>query len=211
MYWDVSANEVSVKVYDDSADSWAETSVASSMSSNIVGQWCNQWSAVQRQSDNHVFFVANNIVNDATSDLKVWELNGVGSITARADVETNNADAVTPDLLIDENTGRLYCFYDDKASSDTIRYRYSDDSGATWSAAQQYSDSAAVDAVSPFTTQSIRAGQTGSIGAIWVDDTNHDLLFNYARSIPAAPSGGGHLVGGRLVTNSALVGGKLVA
>lgn len=140
VYWDRSANEISLKVYDDSADSWAETSIDTSMFDVSVATTGNgQFCGAIRPSDNHLLLAAWSERDTATADLKTWDINGAASITAKTNVHTDIDDCTTVVLSFDPNA-RVYCSYIGKGdgsetlgSSVNIYQKFSDDGMATWS------------------------------------------------------------------------------
>jgi hypothetical protein len=58
VYWDRSADEISLKVYDDSGDAWGETSIATSMTDLGSSVASPQFAAAVRNSDGHLILVA---------------------------------------------------------------------------------------------------------------------------------------------------------
>lgn len=91
-FWDRSANEVSLKVYDDSADSWGETSISTGMSDQSTATIGQQFAGTVRLSDGHLLLAAWNDRDTVTSRLQTWDINGAASITAKGDIHTNIDD-----------------------------------------------------------------------------------------------------------------------
>ena len=140
VYWDTSANEISLKVYDDSADSWGETSISGSMTEVSQTTAYSQMAGSIRASDNHLLLVAWNAYDSATGDLNTWDINGAASITAKTDVVTNSDDCILAHLAVAPN-GTVHCTYAGKSDgSQTAKtalgiYRKSSNDGmATWTA-----------------------------------------------------------------------------
>jgi hypothetical protein len=141
VFWDTSADELSLKTHDDSANSWAEASISTGMADVAKTVAGPQFSSMVRHSDGHLIVLAWNSLDVSTADLKVWDINGSGSITAKTDVITNVDDVQCAFLFIDQATDDLYAFYLGKSDgSETVGTsvgaygKRSTDGGATWGA-----------------------------------------------------------------------------
>ncbi len=119
IYWDRSADEIFVKKYDDSMNSWGSTSISGSMVDEVL---ILNMSAVVRHSDGHIIVAAWNALDLSTSDLKVWDIAlATPTITAKLDVVTNATDCAGAALFIDQNNDDLYCAYlGNEDSSETL-------------------------------------------------------------------------------------------
>lgn len=140
IFWDADADEISVKRYDDSADTWTETSIATGMvdqPANTTTLFPN-FSAVVDLNNSRNILVAWTAPDAANADLLCWWINDT-TITAKTDVVTNSSD--DQGLCALSILGNdLYAFY--VGSSDgtqiyyygvDIFYKKSTDYGATWS------------------------------------------------------------------------------
>ena len=143
VFWDASATEISLKVYDDSANSWAESSISGSMTGVSKATAGPQLSASIRHSDGHLILVAWNSRDVGTADLKCWDINGSGSIVAKTDVVTNADDCQAALLSIDQSTDHLYVFYLGKSDGSEVvgtavgaYFKVSTDGATTWGAEQ---------------------------------------------------------------------------
>jgi hypothetical protein len=139
VFWDASADELSLKTHDDSANSWAEASISTGMVEVAKATCSPQFSSMVRHSDGHLIVLAWNGHDTGTDDLKCWDINGSGSITAKTDVITNVDDCQGALLFIDQSTDDLYAFYLGKSDgSETVGTsvgvygKRSTDGGATW-------------------------------------------------------------------------------
>lgn len=138
IWWDTSANAISLKVYDDSADSWAETAIAAA--TEPATPTCpNAFGGAMRHSDGHLILAFWNAHLTAAADLQVYDINGAGSITAKTDVMTNNSKVCGVALHVDQANDDLYVFVQGKSDgSETPHtngriYRWlSADDAATW-------------------------------------------------------------------------------
>lgn len=143
-FWDNSASEISIKVYDESGDSWGETSVGTSMA--YVEQAVNM-AVATRHSDGATILAAWNAINSAAADLKVWQIDIdlTPSVTALADVLTNSDDSWGVGLFIDGDSEDIYCAYlrgtaDYTVDAGVVYYKLSDDDGATWETEATYQE-----------------------------------------------------------------------
>ena len=146
IFWDASANEVSRKLYDDSANSWAETSIATSMVELIATTaWPNFAAAMDIANTQHVL-VAWSDTDLATARLRCWTVDS-GAITAKTDVVSSSTDDQGLCAVgIDTDTGYWYVAYCGKTDgSETWNsdvktyYKVSQDSGSTWGPETQLS------------------------------------------------------------------------
>jgi len=194
IFVDRSANAISLKVYDDSGDSWSEAAITGftdvSMRTEGFG-FC----AATRHSDNHLivaFFTA----YDGGS-LLVYDITNAGTITAKTNITTTIDDMYNPCIFIDQTTDRIYVGYigknDGSETLDTTVtpfFVYSDDDGATWSAEQTYGE-----------TARNHEGMWSDLGGVnsrfipsFNDVANADLYVNAANSVAVGadpPAGGG--------------------
>lgn len=140
IFWDASANEVSRKIYDDSANTWAETSIATSMVEIAPGTAFPNFAAAVDLTNSQIYLIAWNGIDTANQDLQCWTVTE-SAITAKTDVVTNGVDDQgLAALALDTETGYLYAFYAGKSdgsetwpTSLNIYCKGSTDSGGTWS------------------------------------------------------------------------------
>ena len=141
LYGDLSASELSIKVYDDSANSWTETLISTGITiinTATSGTGFVSWAAL---STNHVILTVWTQSDNAAADLLSFDINPTTvssvSVTARTDVLTNSAESAATSVIADNNAGRVYVGYNlggTWGTSVTPTYKYSDDSGVTWNA-----------------------------------------------------------------------------
>lgn len=140
IFWDASANEVSRKIYDDSANSWAETSIATSMTDSVATTAFPHFAAAVDLANSRVIVVAWSAIDTANADLRCWFVTESAITETSANVVLNSADDQgLCGIGIDTNTGYLYVFYAGKsdgsetfATTLNIYYKGSADGGATW-------------------------------------------------------------------------------
>lgn len=140
VFWDVSADELSRKLYDDSANSWSETSISTSMVEGASSTAYPHCAVASDVTNTKHWVIAWNGTDVANQDLKCWEVDS-GAITAKTDVVTNATDDCgLAALAYDTVTGYLYAYWAGKTDgSETwstavnIYWSRSTDSGSTWS------------------------------------------------------------------------------
>lgn len=139
-YWDASANEISVKRYDQSANNWAETLIASSMTDVTIGTDGPYFSAVSDILNAQNILIAWSARDTANADLRCWTITE-SVITEVTNVILNSADDQGMCVISIDNFNNLYVFYVGKSdgtetfrSSVNIYYKISKDMGATWGA-----------------------------------------------------------------------------
>lgn len=183
-YWDYSTDEISLKTYDSSLDSWSEQSIASGYDPQ-GGTYLN-FDAQIRHSDGHMIVAIWNDAFLATDDLKVWDINGASSITAKTDVMSDaSAETILSSVFIDQNNDDIYVAYvTGTAFLATVKvyYRKSTDGGTTWSSQQTMQNNDEDDerwissgGMSPFLG--------GRFEPIWFNDDLEDLFCNFDNSI----------------------------
>lgn len=193
IYDDISADELSLKVYSNTLDSWVETSIATGIVETARGNANPQFSASVRHSDNHLILVAWNDYDVTTADLLCWDINGALSITAKTNVISNSDDCFACGITINQNTDDLYVAYLGKSDGTetalatvTVYYKKSTDDGTNWGSETALSEDAADD----FRTLHADLGGTNSrFYPVWYDDDDDDLFGNYTNSVEITSGG----------------------
>lgn len=142
VFWDNSASEISRYVHDDSANSWAETSISTGMTVLSPGLAVPNFSAAVDLTNSQILLCAWNAADTLNQDLLGWKITE-SAITAFGTTPVLNAtdDCALCAMAIDLRTNDWYVVYLGKSdgsdvwsSQQTINYKKSTDSGATWSA-----------------------------------------------------------------------------
>ncbi len=147
IYWDRSANEISIKKYDNSANSWSEAVISTAMNDDPE---LLQMDAVLRHTDGHIILVAWTRFNSGAANLKCWDINvSTPSVVEKTNVITTADDCVGVALFINQINDTLYCTYigqNDGAQTFgvlDVHYKSSTDGGVTWSGETTYAETAA--------------------------------------------------------------------
>lgn len=140
-FWDASADEISRKLYDDSANSWAETSIATSMVDGIAGTAWPHFSIAPDLANTRHILVAWSAIDTLNADLRCWTVDA-STITEVTNVVQNSTDDQgLCGVCLDTISGLWWVFYVGKTdgsetfSSDVnIYYKISTNGGSTWGA-----------------------------------------------------------------------------
>lgn len=153
IFWDNSATEVSRKLYDDSANSWSETSIAGpgvmAMPNVASPQPSPNFNAAVDITNSQIALVAWEQSDAANADLRCWKITN-SAITEVTNVVLNSADDQGLCAIgIDTVSGEWHVLYGGKsdgsetfATSMNIYRKISADQGSTWSAEEQITNSA---------------------------------------------------------------------
>lgn len=169
IFWDASSNELSVKRYDDSLNSWSETSIATSMIDEPAVNDFPHFAASVDLTNSRNIIVAWSDVDTANADLRCWIITDTAITETGANVVLNSTDDQgLCSISIDGDTGTWYVFYAGKSDgsetySSTVKiyYKVSIDDGANWSTERNIGDF--------------------DIGANWLMSTPRITFFDFPR------------------------------
>lgn len=147
IFWDASANQISRQIYDDSANSWAESIFSGTFTDTAATTSFPHFAAAIDLTNSQIIVVAWNAVDSANADLTCWTVTE-SAITAKTDVITNSTDDQALCAVgLDIDNGHWRVFYTGKTDgSETVGtnvnvyQRVSQDSGTTWGAESQVSN-----------------------------------------------------------------------
>lgn len=139
IFWDISANQISRQIYDDSANSWAESIFTGTFTEQIASTSFPHFAAAVDLTNSQIVVVAWNAIDTLNADLTAWTVTE-SAITALTDVVTNSTDnQALCGICIDLVSGCWRVFYAGASgggetwlTSVNIYYKGSMDSGATW-------------------------------------------------------------------------------
>lgn len=194
IFQDASVTEISRKLYDNSADSWAETSINSGITELSTATAFANFDIAIDLTNTRTVLVVWNATDAANQDLLCYTVEA-GAITAKTDVVTNATDdcglcAIT----IDGQTGYWHVFYGGPSTGtgtwNTAMHIYtkvSRDAGTTWG------PETLVDIGSTFTLRHLYTTNwlySGAPVVAWVRDGAQadDLLISVDRTVPRAAS-----------------------
>jgi len=137
-FWDASANEISRKLFDDSANSWAETSIATLFYDTLASTLWANWAAAVDLTNSVNVLIAWNEDNLTGARFTCWTVTE-SAITAKTDVIASSGGwQGFAGLAIDTVTEQWWAFYlGDGTSAESfpignIYAKISADSGTTW-------------------------------------------------------------------------------
>ncbi len=136
VWWDDDAQEISLKTYDDSGNSFSEATIDTSMDPDQFAVFQSMSGAI-RHSDNHLILVAHSDDANAAHDFKVYDINGAASITAKTNIFTAVTDKFAACVTIDTGNDDIYVGYVVSTTPFTVQhgvYVKSTDGGTSWGA-----------------------------------------------------------------------------
>jgi hypothetical protein len=143
IFWDATASELSRKLYDDSANSWGESSIATSMTMIASSTSYPHFAAAVDITNSQILLVAWSNVDTLNADLRCWKITE-SEITEVTNVVLNSTDDQGfCSIGIDTNTNYWYVFYGGKSDGSevypavNIYYKVSMDAGVNWGSETQ--------------------------------------------------------------------------
>jgi len=197
LFWDASATEITMKMYDDSADTWTEFATAVLTSMNLTPAR-TLWDGSVRHSDKHILMCAWNDEDTANTDVKTADMT-VDSIaspsrTVKANVVTNlNESGMSTAMWINQQSDEVRVAYikgTTFAVALDVVFRISTDGMGTWGDEQAYSEATADD------LRLVAAGRTGDddggrFQPSWFNDDLNDIFVNEVNGAEIAPAAAG--------------------
>lgn len=145
LFWDRSANVLSLKVYDDSGDTWTEKAIASSMYD--ATDHINMDGTV-RHSDSRICYVAHTNDDYSLDDLITGELTvddpdaANCTVTSKTNIFTDQGESAQVSILINQQNDDVYVVYLKGGvweSTVDVVYHISTDGMTSWGVEQSYS------------------------------------------------------------------------
>lgn len=192
IFWDASANEVSRKLYDDSANTWGETSIATSMTELSTATAFASFAVAPDPGNTRHVLVAWSATDLANADLRCWTVDA-STITEVTNVVLNSTDDQgLCAIAIDKITGDWYVFYggittggETWNTSMNIYYKISTDDGTTWGPETKLNQMPAFTLRHLYTCPQF----LGPFVCAWVVDAQtDDLKMSVDRTVPTAMS-----------------------
>lgn len=192
IFWDASANEISRKLYDDSANSWSESSIAGSMTELSTATAFANFSCATDQDNNRLVLVAWSNTDAANADLRCWTITDAAITETSTNVVLNSTDDQgLCSITIDED-GDWWVFYcGTSAGTETwntnlnVYCKVSKDDGATWGP-ETILTSTDVTYVIRWISSTMRAGDGRWGLAFFNDQAIDEILFVAPLTQPSA-------------------------
>lgn len=144
-FWDASTNEIDRVLYDDSANTWALTNIATGMTEPGSSTAVMNMAAAPDLTNSRNLFCAWTIADTANADLRFWHVTE-SAITEVTNVVLNSGgEQALCGIQIDTLTEDWYVSYAGKSDgsetfpTDNLYCKKSTDDGATWGAETQLS------------------------------------------------------------------------
>ncbi len=146
-FWDISANEISKKLYDESANTWTETSIATGMTYNAATTAFPHFATAVDITNSQNLLVAWSAVDTANADLRCWKVTEASTTETTNIVLNSTDDQGLCSIGIDTATEDWYVAYGGKSdgtetwpTSINIYCKKSTDDGTTWSTEEAQTD-----------------------------------------------------------------------
>lgn len=179
IFWDASANELSVKRYDNSANSWAEAVIATGMTDQVAATAFPHFAAAVDITNSQNLVVAWTAVDTGNADLRCWKITDAAITETSTNVVLNSTDDQgLCGIGIDTTTGYWWVCYGGKSdgsetflTSINVYLKVSRDGGVTWDTETKITDAGA-----DITWLVTCPRYTGSFVAAWHNDIALDEL-----------------------------------
>jgi hypothetical protein len=196
IYYDASAGALSIKVYDDSANTWTETSIDASVGVNRnTGAF--GIAATVRHADRHILAAYWNGADSATADLRTVDITATSTsptITQKGNVLDDTGESSECCIFVDNNTDDVYVGYlkgGTWQATQGVFFKKSGDGMATWGSETVVDEDADDDHRWVGSGCGVAAGEAGRFYLVWVNDDLADLMGGEVNAVDITASGGG--------------------
>jgi len=189
IFWDISGNNLSLKTYDDSGNSWSEQAIDNDAAESTVHL---QFDSQIRLSDGHLILAFWSQYDNGAADLRVYDINGAGSITAKTNLITDEPESYCVSVFINQDADDIYVAYLSGTSAHSAVkcfYDKSDDGGATWDG-ETAMQADAEDDERYVSCGAVKAAWGGIFMPVWYNDDRADLDCNTDNAISIAAATG---------------------
>lgn len=192
-FWDLSANDILLKTFDNSENSWSSTAIDENMADHATYL---QMDGATRHSDGHLIFLAWDLYDNVNAKLKAWDITDAGTITAKTaafDGGGATSETFLVSVFINQSNNYIYVSYVTGTTAGSVVatvYNYSDDGMATWEG-QAAMQADAEDDERWVSCGAVAAANGGKFMPIWMNDDLNDLFCNTDNAVAIAASGGG--------------------
>lgn len=139
IFWDASANEISRQKYDDSANSWSETSISTNMIDQVATTAYPHFDVATDIANSRHILVAWGGVDTVNADLRCWTIDSTTITEVTAVVVNSGDDQGLCAITLDATTGTWWVYYTGKSdgsetflTSVNVYCKGSTDEGSTW-------------------------------------------------------------------------------
>ena len=141
IFWDVSENELSLKTFDYSTNSWSEQLISENMTADTDKYI--QMSGDIRHSDGHIILSAWDKFSATNTTLKVWDIGDSSDINEMTNIIDGGNGYFQNTTFIDQQTNDIYVYYlkGTIETSVSVYYQKSTDGGTTWGGEVSFADS----------------------------------------------------------------------
>lgn len=197
VFWDRSADVLSIKMYDDSANSWTETTIQTGMVDDLSFP---QYDGAIRHSDGNLLVAAHSDADTTGDDLLTWDIavDSIASptITAKANVFTNQSESIQAAVMVNQQNDDVYIAHLKGGvfgSSLEVVYHKSEDGMDTWGAENEYGQDA------PDDNRLVKGGRSiddsgGRIQWVWYNDDLLNIYVNLVNDVEISPSSEGDAI-----------------
>lgn len=192
LYGDVSATELTMKVFDDSANTWSE-SAAIKTDVTFSDDWWQIAGAVDH-TDGLIYGACHVEIDTTGDDIFTFTVDGTASITAKTDVVTNKAESGNVCLMINQQNQDKYVGYNvgDPTWAATTKavFHKSTDNMSTWGTEQAMQVDTSDDEAAIACPSSVD-DDGGLFIPVWFNDDLNDLFTNSDNAVSIAAAGVG--------------------
>jgi len=175
VFQDASANQITLKVYDQSANTWSQ---GTGNFTSVEHDAYFTFDSAVRHSDGHAIVVAYNSVTSGTMDIVTYDITDKNTFTAKTNAVNNIAGWPITGMMINQVNDDLYAVYSVGATGGQAVYAYSDDGGGTWSAGNTYQEQSGDDFKMVMGGTSVQKSTGGRWQPVFYNDDLYDYYVN---------------------------------
>lgn len=197
LFMDDSGNALTIKFYDDSANTWGSETAVVSVAAVDWPDAAWGFDVAIRQSDDKALVACWNDYDSATADLKTIEVSldsAAAGSTVKTDVISNTGESFECAIAVDNNTDEVAVHYikgGTLGATTGVYRKRSTDGMATWGSETKVSEDTDDDIKRVFTGHGIPSGSNGRFYAIWFNSDTNALMGGSTNSVEITAGAGG--------------------